>query len=232
MDKLCKQCHTIRTLDLFIPYKKGGYRPTCRICCNTKRREYLAKPDVKKIKLEKDAIYRNKPENRARQREIQMEWYKANREEKLRKCYEAEKKRLADDPIARLRKSLRVRLKDAMKGNLKADRTMNLLGCNKDWLRKWIEYQFDDKMNWDNYGTVWHLDHVRPCASFDLKDPEQQRICFGWKNIRPLDKSKNMIKSDNVDTNLISWQEIVVNKFLIENGKNFQGLGNPQSRIL
>ena len=32
-------------------------------------------------------------------------------------------------------------------------------------------------MTWDNYGE-WHIDHIKPCASFDLTCPIQQKLCF------------------------------------------------------
>jgi len=57
-----------------------------------------------------------------------------------------------------------------------------------------IRGQFRPGMSWDNHGLVWHLDHVRPCASFDLTDPEQQRICFRWDNFQPLFAKENLQK--------------------------------------
>ena len=51
-------------------------------------------------------------------------------------------------------------------------------------------------MSWDNYGTHgWHIDHIRPCASFDLSDEEQQKICFHYTNLQPLWAEDNLKKS-------------------------------------
>lgn len=32
----------------------------------------------------------------------------------------------------------------------------------------------------------WEVDHIRPCASFDLTDTGQQKECFHWTNLQPL----------------------------------------------
>lgn len=52
-------------------------------------------------------------------------------------------------------------------------------------------------MDWENYGKVWQVDHVRPCASFDLTNPEQQRSCFHWTNLQPLFVHENLIKGSS-----------------------------------
>lgn len=57
-------------------------------------------------------------------------------------------------------------------------------------------------MSWDNYGE-WHLDHVKPCASFDLSNQNDVQICFNWKNYQPLWRSDNIIKGNKVDDLLI-----------------------------
>jgi hypothetical protein len=50
-------------------------------------------------------------------------------------------------------------------------------------------------MTWDNYGKYgWHLDHIKPCSSFNLKDPEQQLQCFHWSNQQPLWAKDNLSK--------------------------------------
>jgi hypothetical protein len=54
-------------------------------------------------------------------------------------------------------------------------------------------------MSWGNYGLHgWHVDHIIPCASFDLTDPEQQRQCFHYTNLQPLWAEDNLRKSDKL----------------------------------
>jgi len=42
------------------------------------------------------------------------------------------------------------------------------------------------------------VDHVLPCASFDLTDVDQQRRCFAWHNLQPLTKAANKQKGAHV----------------------------------
>ncbi len=46
----------------------------------------------------------------------------------------------------------------------------------------------------------WHIDHIRPCSSFDLSDPKQQEECFHYTNLQPLWKHDNRLKSDKTDS--------------------------------
>jgi hypothetical protein len=86
-------------------------------------------------------------------------------------------------------------------GISKAGKTFDLIGCTGDELCRHLERQFADGMNWDNYGYYgWHVDHIRPCASFDLTDPKQQKQCFHYTNLQPLWRADNRAKSDHWQT--------------------------------
>ena len=73
--------------------------------------------------------------------------------------------------------------------------SLSLLGCDWEQLIGHLEAQFADGMSLENYAE-WHVDHIRPCASFDLEDPAQQRACFFWANLQPLWATDNLAKSD------------------------------------
>ena len=81
-------------------------------------------------------------------------------------------------------------------------RTLEMIGCSKEFFMHHIESQFTKQMNWNNKGKVWEFDHIRPCASFDLTGPEQQKQCFHYSNQRPLLKRHNREKSDTWDGQL------------------------------
>ena len=93
----------------------------------------------------------------------------------------------------KLAKSLRDRLYKAVTRNSKNLSALTLVGCSIDDLKNHLEKQFSDKMTWENYGD-WHIDHIRPCISFDLTDIKQQEECFHFSNLRPIWGQENRSK--------------------------------------
>jgi len=79
----------------------------------------------------------------------------------------------------------------------KKQQTKHYLGADITTVRKHIESLFKDGMTWDNHG-LWHLDHITPCKSFDLKKEEEILKCFNYKNFQPLWASENLRKSSNI----------------------------------
>ena len=70
---------------------------------------------------------------------------------------------------------------------------MKLTGCNILFLKEYLEAKFKKGMNWENYG-VWHVDHIKPCASFNLMKKEEQEKCFHYTNLQPLWAIENIKK--------------------------------------
>jgi len=82
-------------------------------------------------------------------------------------------------------------------GTNKSVSTINLLGCNIKQLKKYLEKQFKTGMSWDNH-SKWHIDHIKPCASFDLREKKEQLKCFHFTNLQPLWALENRQKSDKI----------------------------------
>jgi hypothetical protein len=116
------------------------------------------------------------------------------------KACEAAKNRYDTDPVYRLTSSLRLRVLQAIKkcGAAKSTFTQELLGCTYEEARQHLAAQFLPGMTWGNHGE-WEIDHIRPCASFDLTDPAQQRECFHYSNLQPLWRLDNRSKGDRLD---------------------------------
>ncbi len=93
---------------------------------------------------------------------------------------------------------VRSRVAGVLCGRRKDRRTMELLGCNPPDFLTHIEKQFLPGMSWDNR-HLWHLDHRKPCASFDLTIPEQLSECFHFTNYQPLWALDNIRKGAKTD---------------------------------
>lgn len=77
-----------------------------------------------------------------------------------------------------------------------ADIVDHLVGCSGRELRAHIERGFKSGWTWDNRGSVWHIDHVIPCAAFNLSNPEEAKACFNYANLQALSRQDNIRKND------------------------------------
>ena len=94
---------------------------------------------------------------------------------------------------------VRNRINIGLKVYKKADKNRELLGCSYGKLREHLESQFTEGMTWENMGRGgWHIDHIIPCAFFDLSKPSHQKVCFNWQNLQPLWESDNCAKGDKI----------------------------------
>lgn len=121
--------------------------------------------------------------NREKDNSYKKKWRKNNKNQEL--VYQ--KNRRGYDIHYKLVNNLRHRIYLALKGKTKSQNTMKILGCAMEDLKRHLESKFQNGMSWDNHGiNGWHIDHIRPCASFDLSQPEEQAQCFHFSNLQPL----------------------------------------------
>jgi hypothetical protein len=127
-----------------------------------------------------------------------------------------QKERRKTDPEFKMAGVLRKRLGSIMKeiGGKKSAKTLELLGCSLNFFKEWLEFRFNSNMTFENHGSYWHVDHVKPCASYDLIDEEDQKECFNWKNLQPLYWKENDSKNDKIIIEDIDNQMDKVDEFL------------------
>jgi hypothetical protein len=119
-------------------------------------------------------------QNNRRARQISNQKYREKNRDKIRSRYHT-------DRNFRIAAILRARLYCMIKVQSFTRLAHALVGCSIDELCLHLEGLFTDGMSWDNHGIRgWHIDHIRPCASFDLSDKEQQKLCFHYTNLQPL----------------------------------------------
>ena len=193
-NRICKDCAYSRT-EGWRAANKGHIQAYNAANSERKRDWVLANPE--RVKAAKDKYAKaNKHKNAPRL----ARWRAANRASYRATANAYKARRNREDPYFRLSNRLRERLRKILRrsGEAKSSSTLEMTGCNWHELRRHFENQFADGMSWENMGE-WHIDHIRPCASFDLTDPEQQRQCFHYSNLQPLWASHNQRKSDKWD---------------------------------
>ena len=105
-----------------------------------------------------------------------------------------QKRSFKENPERKIAANLRRRLHRALSGKRRAGSAVRDLGCSVGELMKWLEGKFVEGMSWDNYGPIWHVDHINPLSSFDLTDTEQFKLASHYTNLQPLFASDNIKK--------------------------------------
>lgn len=216
--KTCNKCGIVKPITEFYERVKGSgkYRLECKKCKERSKDPAKAKIRRKryndshqdKIKAYTSNYYKtHKEQEDARHKK----WFKDHPEkvkEYTRKQYykDIEKTRaknrkynakVRSTPEGKILGNIRRRINSSLKTARKSDYTTNLIGIPMDEFIVYIENLFDEEMSWDNCGTHgWHIDHIRPCSSFDLIDEKEQRKCFHYTNMQPLWAEDNLKKSD------------------------------------
>ena len=169
------------------------HKPKCPICLiliiNPNRKtkycgEVCSKKAIKHKSKEYNKKYISRPEIKQKKREWSIRY-----------------NRLPKNKVAT---SVRNTIYHAIKkrGMCKTHPTFLVLGYAPLDLVKWLESQFTEKngYSWNNYGD-WHIDHIRPIASFDFDSMEHPdfKKCWALNNLQPLWATDNMRKNDKWD---------------------------------
>lgn len=198
--KTCRNCNLDKAEGEF--YSPSRF--TCRVCTILRSRNWATNNREARLRHQRNAnrkLLAKHPEyfklasrkyrklNRQKALEATRTWRKANPK--------YEENRRKTDPEFKLLCTLRSRLSHIFDtgGPKKAEATRILLGCPLWHLKAHFDFLFGPGMTWRNHGTVWEIDHIKPCAAFDFSYPEQQRACFHWTNLQPLFVIENRHKS-------------------------------------
>lgn len=220
-NKYCPMCKKVKPQDQFNRDRcnlTSGLQSRCKTCISEyKKGRYYADPSIKeqsRISYYKYASkaklnYQDKikdPKEKERRAAYQRanpdkmkkaaEKHRATEKHKVnRKAYRAKLKSInhqqviADKIRDRIRKALR-----KFKGDKQSLSSIELVGCNT-WgeFRAYLESKFKDGMSWDRISEI-HIDHIQPCASFDLNNKNELKNCFHYSNMQPLWKIENLKK--------------------------------------
>ena len=142
----CNRCHSTKQLREFRKSKSNhdGYRNQCKSCeaeynkkyydtnkdiLSQNRKEYHEKNKIKDSEQRRE-YYK---QNEIKEGEYQKEYYKLNKDKINQRRRDTDKIKRSLNPIFRLREINRVRIRKALKSNNKANNTIDLLGCNKNF---------------------------------------------------------------------------------------------------
>jgi hypothetical protein len=223
--KVCACCKEEKNIDCFNKEqtRKDGLGVYCRECLHDKymanrdnriatvKRRYDKKCDEiksynreryhkssEKIAAQVRDYYKN---NKSKVLEYKKEYRQRDESKQNYNKWKAayKKKRFNDDIDYKLKYVISSQVRRYVKGELKTKKAAELVGCSMEKLRKHIESQFKEGMLWNNHGFYgWHIDHIIPCASFDLADIEQQKKCFHYTNLQPLWAEENLKKGAKI----------------------------------
>jgi hypothetical protein len=138
-------------------------------------------------------VYRDNNEEKINQKikEYQLKHkkhlYKKNKEYHFQQYHSS--------PYFKIKRLLRDRVSKILGNKGVTKKSNELLGCSGKYLKSYLESLFFEEMSWNNHGEIWEIDHIKPCASFDLTDIKQQKECFHYTNLQPLFKTSDIAKS-------------------------------------
>ena len=72
-------------------------------------------------------------------------------------------------------------------------------GIDIEGFRQWVELQFTEDINWDNFGKAWQFDHIVPVTYFNFEEESDLRLCWNFLNIRVERIELNKNRGNRVD---------------------------------
>jgi len=215
MEKVCPTCKVSKSLQEFSKNKlrKDGLQRECKVCCKANHdKHYYLKKSPSRFKtpdLPGHKTCTTCKEVKAFEEYSKLKAGKYGLAAKCKICSAAShdkwrqgagreweniyvRTRKKNDSNYKVKALLRLRLLDAVKRHTaggkvnKKHSAVALLGCTVEQAVEYLEKQFLPEMNWNNHGKIWEIDHIKPCASYNLENPEEQKECFNYKNLQPL----------------------------------------------
>jgi hypothetical protein len=221
MPKLCPTCKQTKELTEFNKNKsrKDGYQRECRECCHTHQNKHY---HTKKSPRLKENLKEGYKICTYCKQELLLIEFKPGKgrfgvNSNCKNCFNKKwnnyqkatgqnkkhnKLKRQTNPQWKLKANLRGRYLDALKRHTSGGKVnkyhsaIKLLGCDIEYYKQYLEQQFQYDMTWENHGKLWEIDHIKPCAAFDLTKEEEQKQCFNYTNTQPLYKSDNRSKGD------------------------------------
>jgi hypothetical protein len=158
---------------------KDGFRSECKQCykiISIKNYKYEKVPAEKRYVAKYDA----------------KEYYKKNKD-KILEQGKINKRRYRENPTHKVQDNISRSIRKKIK-NFHPDVSR---------IKEHLENQFTNELTWDNYGTVWHVEHIVPQSLYDFSNKEDINRCWNERNLRPLKAIDNLRKNNKLNAGLI-----------------------------
>jgi len=196
MSKVCTKCEIEKDLEEFYKKKgmKDGYFSSCKKCNKQQSHQYrIDNSEQLKICRKQYKIVN------AEQIRKYNQQYKIVNAEKINK-YQKEKRQ--NDPIYRKNLNLSSLLNMCLKNKPKTSKLEQYLGCKLDFLYRWLAYTAGGNFDWDQYGSIYQVDHCIPRSFYDHTNEQQIKQCWHWRNLRLITKEENKLKGSKLDLDI------------------------------
>jgi len=205
--KICRKCNQKKGLDKFYQIKKRYLYGECKQCKDekSKKRQAIHQPEYRKRNMEKIKHYNKMYYQKNRDKFLEYKRLRSKDEQLKKRLNEYKRKwhqkRKKECPNYRLRINLSSRVRSLLKSrkSKKNSSILELIGCEMNFLKQYLESLWKNGMSWSNYGYgegKWVIDHIIPCRSFNLINKEEQLKCFHYSNLQPLWFGENRKKHD------------------------------------
>lgn len=190
-----------------------------------KERERNRRRDKKRRTINRERNRKWRADNPSKSRESSLAWRTANPEaarESDRRWRSKNptylcnyiRERRKTDPHFRMTGNLRKRQNKFFKGTTRSLSMVRDMGCTQEFFRQHIISQLTGDMTLENYGKVWHLDHIYPLSAADIVDnPIHFLAAANWRNLQPLPGPENLKKSDEVTPEAQALFDSLVQEF-------------------
>ncbi|PJE69413.1 MAG: hypothetical protein COU98_02185 [Candidatus Staskawiczbacteria bacterium CG10_big_fil_rev_8_21_14_0_10_38_10] len=193
--------------------KKAYYRKNRKKILENKKKYYQKNKEriLKKTRLSSKKWYQK---NRKKILKQSQEYYQKNieriqqqhrrynqehKKERLKYKVNWQKYKRKTDSRYRLDENMGTAISNSLKGKKAGRLWETLVGYTLEDLIEYLEKQFDHKMNWENYGGYWVVDHLKPRSLFNYisSNDLEFKQCWALKNLQPLEKIKNIKKRNH-----------------------------------
>ena len=104
------------------------------------------------------------------------------------------------DPHFRISRNISREIGRSLQGKKHSKHWEEFVGYTRFQLKEHLEGQFIREMNWKNYGSRWHIDHIIPKSLWEYESYSDTEFkqCWCLANLKPLLAEENIRKGNRV----------------------------------